>query len=140
MPGRLRQSGELGGFSCAARNALCQFVDAHRHPAAPAAGSRTVAAVERAARPPGLRCLGADAGRPRCDRFLFESPYIRVKHELAAYAADCFPPGRPVLVGTRALMAKIFKEFKFDPEATTVATPVLEVLANKRGVCQDFAT
>jgi transglutaminase-like putative cysteine protease len=36
-------------------------------------------------------------------------------------------------------MAKIFKEFKFDPEATTVSTPVLEVLANKRGVCQDFA-
>ena len=88
--------------------------------------------------------LAYDASAPTpadldATRFLFESPYIRVKHELAAYAADCFPPGRPVLVGTRALMAKIFKEFKFDPEATTVATPVLEVLANKRGVCQDFA-
>lgn len=72
-------------------------------------------------------------------RFLFESPHVRIKHELAAYAADCFPPGRPVLLGAQALMSKIFKEFKFDPEATTVSTPVLEVLEKKRGVCQDFA-
>jgi len=72
-------------------------------------------------------------------RFLFESPHVRVKHELADYAADCFPPGTPVLLGAQALMAKIFREFKFDPEATTVSTPVLEVLEKKRGVCQDFA-
>lgn len=72
-------------------------------------------------------------------RFLFESPHVRIKHELADYAADCFPPERPVLVGAKALMAKIFREFTFDPEATTVSTPVLEVLENKRGVCQDFA-
>lgn len=72
-------------------------------------------------------------------RYLFESTHVRVKHELADYAADCFPPGRPVLLGAQALMAKIFREFKFDPEATTVSTPVLEVLENKRGVCQDFA-
>ncbi|MBL8429330.1 MAG: transglutaminase family protein [Dechloromonas sp.] len=72
-------------------------------------------------------------------RFLFESPHVRIKHELANYAADCFPPDTPVLVGAQALMAKIFREFTFDPEATTVSTPVLEVLENKRGVCQDFA-
>ncbi len=72
-------------------------------------------------------------------RFLFESAHVRIKHELADYAADCFPPGAPVLVGARRLMSKIFDEFEFDPEATTVSTPVLEVLENKRGVCQDFA-
>ena len=72
-------------------------------------------------------------------RFLFESAHVRIKHELADYAADCFPPETPVLVGAEALMAKIFKEFKFDPEATTVSTPVMEVLEKKRGVCQDFA-
>ncbi len=72
-------------------------------------------------------------------RFLFESPHVRIKHELADYAADCFPPETPVLVGAKALMAKIFREFTFDPEATTVSTPVLEVLEKKRGVCQDFA-
>ena len=72
-------------------------------------------------------------------RFLFESAHVRVKHELAQYAADCFAPGTPVLVGAQALMTKIFREFKFDPEATTVSTPVMEVLEKKRGVCQDFA-
>ncbi|MBS1160339.1 MAG: Transglutaminase-like protein [Proteobacteria bacterium] len=72
-------------------------------------------------------------------RYLFESAHVRIKHELADYAADCFPPGRPVLLGAQALMTKIFKEFKFDPEATTVSTPVMEVLEKKRGVCQDFA-
>ena len=35
-------------------------------------------------------------------RFLFESAHVRIKHELAAYAADCFPPDTPVLVGAQA--------------------------------------
>jgi transglutaminase-like putative cysteine protease len=88
--------------------------------------------------------LAYDSSEPQAPdlaaaRFLFESPHVRVKHELAAYAADCFAPGTPLLLGTQALMAKIFREFTFDPEATTVSTPVLEVLENKRGVCQDFA-
>jgi transglutaminase-like putative cysteine protease len=88
--------------------------------------------------------LAYDAAPPRPEdldalRFLFESAHVRIKRELADYAAACFPPGRPVLVGAQALMAKIFRELKFDPEATTVSTPVMEVLQKKRGVCQDFA-
>jgi len=88
--------------------------------------------------------LAYDATDPQAEdldatRFLFESPHVRIKHELVDYAADCFPPGQPLLLGVQALMAKIFTEFTFDPEATTVSTPVLEVLENKRGVCQDFA-
>ena len=72
-------------------------------------------------------------------RFLFESPHVRVKHELSAYAAACFRPERPLLVAVAALMERIFREFTFDPQATTVSTPILEVLEKKRGVCQDFA-
>jgi transglutaminase-like putative cysteine protease len=72
-------------------------------------------------------------------RFQFESPYVRVKHEFATYARPSFTPGRPVLDAVQALMRRIYDEFDFDPEATTVATPVLKVLAEKRGVCQDFA-
>ena len=88
--------------------------------------------------------LAYDATDPQAEdldatRFLFESPHVRIKHELVDYAADCFPPGKPLLLCVQALMAKIFTEFTFDPEATTVSTPVLDVLENKRGVCQDFA-
>jgi transglutaminase-like putative cysteine protease len=71
-------------------------------------------------------------------QFLFESPYIRVKRSLRAYASDCFVPGRPILEAATALMAKIHAEFKFDAEATTVTTPVMTFFTDKHGVCQDF--
>jgi transglutaminase-like putative cysteine protease len=70
---------------------------------------------------------------------LFESPEIRIKRAFADYAAPCFTPGRPVLAACDALMRRIHADFTFDPEATDVATPVTEVFANRRGVCQDFA-
>ena len=82
---------------------------------------------------------GARPIRLEASVYLFESPYVRVKREFAAYAAPCFTPGRPLLEGVQALMARIFREFKFDPKATSVATPVLKILEEKRGVCQDFA-
>lgn len=72
-------------------------------------------------------------------RFLFESSRVRNKRELAAWTSACFPPGTPILVGVRALMFRIHKEFKFDPKATTVSTPVMQVFESRRGVCQDFA-
>jgi transglutaminase-like putative cysteine protease len=72
-------------------------------------------------------------------RFLFESTRVRNKRELAAWTSACFPPGTPILVGVRSLMNRIHDQFKFDPKATTVSTPVMEVFAKKRGVCQDFA-
>ncbi len=37
------------------------------------------------------------------------------------------------------LTARINKDFRFDPKATTVSTPADEVLRKRRGVCQDFA-
>src|ERR1019366_3231316 len=33
----------------------------------------------------------------------------------------------------------IHQDFRYDPKATTVATPIQEVLELRRGVCQDFA-
>jgi len=73
------------------------------------------------------------------NRFLFESRHVRVKREFADYAHDCFPEGEPLLLGVQRLMERIFEEFTFDPEATTVSTPVTEVFEKRRGVCQDFA-
>lgn len=72
-------------------------------------------------------------------RFLFESTRVRNKRELAAWAISCFPPGVPLLGGVRALMNRIHDELTFDPKATIVSTPVMEVFAHRRGVCQDFA-
>ena len=36
-------------------------------------------------------------------------------------------------------MHRIFSEFTFDPSSTTITTPVTRVLADRHGVCQDFA-
>lgn len=72
-------------------------------------------------------------------RFLFESSRVRNKRELASWTSACFPPGTPLLVGVRALMNRIHDELTFDPKATTVSTPVMEVFERRRGVCQDFA-
>jgi transglutaminase-like putative cysteine protease len=64
---------------------------------------------------------------------------VRNKRELAAWTSACFPPGAPLLAGVRALMNRIHDDFAFDPKATTVSTPVMDVFAHRRGVCQDFA-
>ena len=82
---------------------------------------------------------GAIPVQREANRFLFESPYVRVKREFAAYAAPSFAAGRPLLDAAGDLMRRIHGEFEFDPAATTVATPVLKILEDKRGVCQDFA-
>ncbi|WP_395825794.1 transglutaminase N-terminal domain-containing protein [Collimonas sp.] len=72
-------------------------------------------------------------------RYLFGSAHVRIKREFLAYAAESFTPGLPLLAGIEAVMTRIFREFTFDPLATTVSTPVTEVFSTQRGVCQDFA-
>ena len=56
-----------------------------------------------------------------------------------AYAAAVLQPGRDWLDAVVALMRTIHRDFRFKPGATTVSTSVDEVLAQKSGVCQDFA-
>ncbi|MGE3508885.1 MAG: transglutaminase N-terminal domain-containing protein [Vicinamibacterales bacterium] len=72
-------------------------------------------------------------------QFVFGSPYVAVGPEARAFAGPSFPPGQPALAGAIDLMHRIHAEFRFDPGATTVATPVTRVLADRHGVCQDFA-
>lgn len=72
-------------------------------------------------------------------RYRFQSPYVHLKRSFVEFSHSCFPPGRPLLLGVQDLMEKIFSEFTFDAEATQVATPLVEVLERRRGVCQDFA-
>lgn len=72
-------------------------------------------------------------------RYRFQSPYVHLKRSFAEFSQSCFAPGQPLMLGVQALMQKIFSEFTFDAEATQVATPLVEVLERRRGVCQDFA-
>jgi transglutaminase-like putative cysteine protease len=71
-------------------------------------------------------------------QFALDSPCAAAAPEAAAYARPSFPPGRPILAAVRDLSRRIHRDFRFDPESTTVATPVADVLAQRHGVCQDF--
>jgi transglutaminase-like putative cysteine protease len=72
-------------------------------------------------------------------QFLFSSPLIPDLEEVDEYAAVSFPSGRPVLEALIDLNSRIHQDFKFDPSATDISTPLQEILRLKRGVCQDFA-
>jgi transglutaminase-like putative cysteine protease len=85
----------------------------------------------------GLRRGGATLLEPI--QFMFESPHVELLRDLAAYAEPCFPRGSSVLAAALDLTRRIHADFTFDPKATSVSTPLREVLAKRRGVCQDFA-
>ncbi len=72
-------------------------------------------------------------------QYAFETSKTRVNDAILAYARDSFPPGRPMLDGVIELTRRIYRDFRYDPTATTVSTPVEEVFEARRGVCQDFA-
>ena len=72
-------------------------------------------------------------------QFVFDSPLLGASPELADYARESFAAKTPLLVAVADLNRRIFSDFKYDPTATTVATPLAEVLEKRRGVCQDFA-
>ncbi len=72
-------------------------------------------------------------------QFVFGSQRVTASRELADYARDAFPAGRPLLEAILDLMRKIHRDFQFDKKATEVTTPVQVFFQKRRGVCQDFA-
>lgn len=71
--------------------------------------------------------------------FLFDSPMAPADPAAGGYAAASFSLGRPVLAGLLDLTGRIRRDFAFRPGVTSIATPVARVLAQRAGVCQDFA-
>ena len=71
--------------------------------------------------------------------YVFASPLVPVLPPVAAYAALSFPPGSGILAGAVDLMHRIRTDFKYDPKATVISTPLEEVFEKRHGVCQDFA-
>ena len=101
-----------------------------------AADSGTVAPLGAGARGVGeTRHARNVRGRAVCFRIAFHSCWDAIR----AIRACSFAPGRPLLSAVEDLSRRIFTEFHYDRRATTIGTPVDEVLASRRGVCQDFA-
>jgi len=71
--------------------------------------------------------------------FIYESPYVPLSPETATYAREDFDVDRPLIDLVRGLSHRIHEEFKYQPLSTSIDLPLVEVLRNRRGVCQDFA-
>ena len=75
------------------------------------------------------------AARP----FAIGSPLAPVAASTRQYGEASLRPGRPVVDAVVDLMGRVAADFVYAPGATSVTTTLDEVLAVRRGVCQDFA-
>ena len=74
----------------------------------------------------------------RDSEFSFGTTMAPVDPATKAFAAQSFPPGRPILEGLIDLNNRIYTQFRFRSGVTTISTPVSQVMQRKEGVCQDF--
>ena len=72
-------------------------------------------------------------------QYIPETPMTAISAPVADYALESFKPGRPVFAAAQDLMQRIHRDFIFQPGFTTIATPLSELMKERRGVCQDFA-
>jgi transglutaminase-like putative cysteine protease len=67
------------------------------------------------------------------------SPLVPRSRRAVHYAGRSFRRGVPFARALDDLARRIHRDFAFDASATTVTTPLEQVFAQRRGVCQDFA-
>ena len=67
------------------------------------------------------------------------SPAVPLHQGARDYAAASLAPGRRVGEAVTELVHRIHADFEYDATATTVTSTVPEILAQRAGVCQDFA-
>jgi len=58
---------------------------------------------------------------------------------LRDYGLPSFSAGRPLAEAALALMQRIHADFEYQSDSTQIDTPLAQVLAQRSGVCQDFA-
>jgi transglutaminase-like putative cysteine protease len=86
------------------------------------------------------RCRDDHSGHAlEAHEFTYPSPLVPAPEDFSEYAQPSFVRHRPVLDTVADLTRRIAEDFTFDPTATTVTTPVADVLRQRRGVCQDLA-
>ena len=72
-------------------------------------------------------------------QYTLDSPMIPTMPELLTYTEGSFSKGRPLLEAVEDLTTRLYADFTYDPNFTTIATPLTDVIQHRRGVCQDFA-
>lgn len=70
--------------------------------------------------------------------FCYPSGFVPVNNELKEFADSFFQDGESILNAAMEMTLSIRNAFEYDPRATTIMTPLTDVMKNKKGVCQDF--
>jgi transglutaminase-like putative cysteine protease len=81
--------------------------------------------------------LALDVGMFRSSSVLIDVPALTP--HFMGITESIFTPGRPIVDALAALCRAIYEGFEFDAGFSSLSTPLDEVLAARRGVCQDFA-
>ena len=71
--------------------------------------------------------------------FLAQTPLTAALPQLQPLIDAALTPSRPIVAALSHLCNLIFSGFRYEPGFTDVTTPIADVLAARRGVCQDFA-
>mgnify|MGYP003385652353 FL=1 len=71
--------------------------------------------------------------------YLYPTNRTPLVPRITEYARESLAPGRPVVAAVSELMTRVYKDFRYDPGATEVSTPVWQAFDARHGVCQDFA-
>ncbi|MDZ4373778.1 MAG: transglutaminase family protein [Phenylobacterium sp.] len=71
--------------------------------------------------------------------YIYPTQRTPITPVITDYARQSFAPGRPIIEAALDLNRRIHADFRYDPSATEVSTPVLEAFNARHGVCQDFA-
>jgi transglutaminase-like putative cysteine protease len=97
--------------------------------------------VARAVRPGGAAEAVDEAGEDlvALREALLPSPHAAFTDPVRAWSAPSFAPGRPLVEVLADLTGRVHAEMSYLPGSTTVSSTHDEVLAQRAGVCQDFA-
>jgi transglutaminase-like putative cysteine protease len=82
---------------------------------------------------------GADSECLLASEFTYESPFVPLSPQLAAYGHTGFGANRPLIDVVLDLSQRVHRDFRYQPMSTSIDVPLVDVLEKRRGVCQDFA-
>ncbi|TNE77960.1 MAG: transglutaminase family protein [Gammaproteobacteria bacterium] len=80
---------------------------------------------------------GVDSWAPH--HFLGPSLRVPIEPATTGYARELLKDDFSVLDTIKTIGKALYRDMRYDPEATTVETPMLEAFNNRHGVCQDFS-
>jgi len=73
------------------------------------------------------------------NEFVFASPFVPRHDDFVVYARPSFTQGTGLLSACIDLMQRMHADFTYQSHSTQINTPARQALAQRKGVCQDFA-